>query len=320
MFVCEEQSSYLNEQQEDESVFVDLLSDSGFKIVFGDSGEEDTETNKLDSTVLKRGDLLKNMLNAFFDDRIPKITKVRFRNSEVLGKSVHHRKVIYDLYFEDGSKRRFVVEMQKDEISFMLNRIHNYTSLAHSNAMKKGKKFKHDQHAIIGVVIANFVLHENKKMPCISIIENGDMKAGAVAMDLTKIMTVELPKFNKKIDELVDDKDKYLFLLKHMGELKDIPVQFDTEEFRPIFECARIANLKKEDYMLFDEERTLERRRELVMETAVNKAVEKERKKAKEETISLLLQENCLPLERIATVMRVGIEEVLRIKNALALS
>lgn len=72
--------------------------------------------------------------------------------------------------------------------------------------------------------------------------------------------------------------------------------------------------------MLFDEERTLERRRELVMETAVNKAVEKERKKAKEETISLLLQENCLPLERIATVMRVGIEEVLRIKNALALS
>ena len=37
-------------------------------------------------------------------------------------------------------------------------------------------------------------------MPCISVIENGDMKAGIVAMDLTKIMTVELPKFNKKID------------------------------------------------------------------------------------------------------------------------
>lgn len=199
MFVQDEPSAYLK-RQEDDAVFVDLLSDTGFKIVFGDSGEEETESNKLDSTVLKRGDLLKNMLNAFFDDRIQRIAKVQFRNPEVFGKSVHHRKAVYDLYFDDGSKRRFVVEMQKDEISFMLNKIHNYTSLAHSNAMKKGKNFKHDQQAIIGMVIANFVLHENKKMPCISVIENGDMKAGIVAMDLTKIMTVELPKFNKKID------------------------------------------------------------------------------------------------------------------------
>lgn len=122
----------------------------------------------------------------------------------------------------------------------------------------------------------------------------------------------------------MDNKDKYLFLLKHMGKLKEIPVQFDTEEFRPIFECARIANLKKEDYMLIDEERTLERRRELVIETAVNKAVEKavekERKKGKEEAITALLQEDCMPIARIAAIMCVEIEEVLRIKNSLAIA
>lgn len=76
--------------------------------------------------------------------------------------------------------------------------------------------------------------------------------------------------------------------------------------------------------MLIDKERTVERRWELVLETAVNKAVEKGIKKgkeeAKEETITVLLQRNSMPVEEIATLMRVEIEEVLRIKNFLSIA
>ncbi|GAB3365612.1 hypothetical protein GCM10027566_36430 [Arachidicoccus ginsenosidivorans] len=72
--------------------------------------------------------------------------------------------------------------------------------------------------------------------------------------------------------------------------------------------------------MLIDKERTVERRWELVLETAVNKAVEKERKKGKEETITALLQRNSMPVEEIAILMHVEIEEVLRIKDSMAIS
>jgi hypothetical protein len=72
--------------------------------------------------------------------------------------------------------------------------------------------------------------------------------------------------------------------------------------------------------MLIDKERTVERRWELVMETAINKAVEKERKSWKEGAITALLQGPSMSVEEIAAVMRVEIEEVLRIKRSLAIT
>lgn len=54
---------------------------------------------------------------------------------------------------------------------------------------------------------------------------------------------VYLSKFNKNADKLKTDQDKWLFILKNMGHLKEIPPILNTEFFRPVFEAARFSNL-----------------------------------------------------------------------------
>ncbi|SDZ75740.1 PD-(D/E)XK nuclease family transposase [Arachidicoccus rhizosphaerae] len=257
----------------DEPVFINPLRDVGFKILFGNSGQHSSGANSNDKSVLKKGDLLKEMLNSFFGPKIPAITQVRFKNVEAPGATIHNRKVVYDLCFSDGSKREFIVEMQNQKISFLFNRMHNYLSRAHSLVMEKGASFDHNQTPLVGVLIANCIIHQDTRVPCISMAEFADLENGVVVTDLSKIMTIELPKFNKNLNELKDNKDVFLFLLRNLGKLKKIPPQLDTDLFRPLFEHAKIANLKKEDFMLFDEDRTWERKRQLELETALDDAV-----------------------------------------------
>ncbi|UAY53757.1 Rpn family recombination-promoting nuclease/putative transposase [Arachidicoccus terrestris] len=214
-------------REEEAGVFVNPLSDAGFKILFEKSGVSENATG------LKEGELLRDMLNAFFDERIAPINKVRYKNTELFGETINQRKTVFDIYFVDGTERNFVIEMQDERDEFMVNRARNYICRAHSNALEKGKKFEHRQAPVIGVVIANFYMHQQKEMPCISVIESAELKASLVAIELTKLVTIELPKFNKRIEDLKDKKDVYLFLLKNMGKLKEVPPQFDNDDYRP---------------------------------------------------------------------------------------
>ena len=227
--------------------------------------------------------------------------------------------------------------MQNQKIWFLLNRMHHYMSRAHSSVMEKGASFDHNQAPLVGVLIANCIVHQDRRIPCISVTEYGDMETGVVTMHLSKIMTVELPKFTKRLDELNDQKDVFLFLLKNLGRLKKIPPQLDTDLFRPLFEHAEIANLKKEDIMLIDEDRTWERKRQLEMETAIEDAVKENTKKVtqrvkKEVTqritrevslkqpcnfIKALLSKGKMNGEDIADVTGVSVDFVKKIKEGL---
>ena len=51
---------------------------------------------------------------------------------------------------------------------------------------------------------------------------------------------LELPNFNKSENELVTGLDKWLFALKHMSQLTEIPNTFTEEVFKDFFKTAEI--------------------------------------------------------------------------------
>jgi len=60
-------------------------------------------------------------------------------------------------------------------------------------------------------------------------------------------ITIELPKFNKTLRQLETRLDKWIYCIKHLGNLTKQPAEFHDEIFDELFETARINTLKDED-------------------------------------------------------------------------
>ena len=58
-----------------------------------------------------------------------------------------------------------------------------------------------------------------------------------------------MPKFNKSIDELKNRFDKWLYVIKNLAELEDIPEKLRERIFKKMFAAAEIAQLTKEELL-----------------------------------------------------------------------
>lgn len=64
--------------------------------------------------------------------------------------------------------------------------------------------------------------------------------------DKLKFIYIELPKFNKTIDQLETHLDKWLFILRHLADLSDPPPEpLQENAFNELFEVAAIANFSQ---------------------------------------------------------------------------
>lgn len=63
---------------------------------------------------------------------------------------------------------------------------------------------------------------------------------------------LELPKFDKKEDELENELDKWVYMLKHMQSLGKIPEYLDKRIFQKIFNVAEMSRLTPEQRFIHD--------------------------------------------------------------------
>ena len=74
------------------------------------------------------------------------------------------------------------------------------------------------------------------------------MKDGIPIYEKAKIILVQLGRFGKtNIDEIGDDYEKYLFLLKNMQRMIRLPERWQRPIFKKIFRVAEIAGLTDEE-------------------------------------------------------------------------
>jgi predicted transposase/invertase (TIGR01784 family) len=66
--------------------------------------------------------------------------------------------------------------------------------------------------------------------------------------DVLRYVFLELGRFKKRLWELETQFDKWMYLLKHMHEMVEIPEVFQTPEFRRLFLLAKIGNFTPEEY------------------------------------------------------------------------
>ncbi|MBR2202591.1 MAG: Rpn family recombination-promoting nuclease/putative transposase [Prevotella sp.] len=207
--------------------YIDPYTDFGFKKLFG------TELNK---------DLLISFLNALFNDAKREIKDVQYLNAEQLGDGYGDRRAVFDVYCvtEDGS--RFIVEMQKAEQEYFKDRSVYYATAPIREQAPKGKWDYHlDGVYTIGVL--NFVFPDGE-YPADSYIHEiklKDTQDNHVFYDKLTFVYLEMPKFNKREDELETMFDKWMFALRNLSRQLERPAALQERIFKRLFDQAEIA-------------------------------------------------------------------------------
>ena len=256
-----------------EDRYISLLTDFGFKRIFG------TSPNK---------DLLINFLNSIFDGT-QVITDVKYLNSEHVGDVYAERKAIFDVYCENEQGEKFIVEMQNAYQKHFKDRSLFYSTFPIREQAPKGSEWNFKLDRVYAVALLNFDLEEpafdqegiNHDVGLL------DVKTHKVFNDKLSFKYVEISKFNKTEDELVTLYDKWLYVLKNLSRLDNQPVALQEKVFTKLFTEAEIATFTPTELKEYED--SLKAYRDV--KNSIDTALERGRAEGLEEGIQKGLEE-----------------------------
>lgn len=264
-------------------VFADLRSDFMFKRAFGQ----------------------KNILISFLNSilKTDRITDVEYRNVEMLGLTKQDRKVFYDIYCHTSDNRDFVVEMQHKSQKYFRDRALYYSTYTiqkqHDEAKKAFKRklknitkpfvWDYKLYPVYVISILDYAMEHVGDWPRDKFISHYLVKEevmNEVHSDSLHFIYIELPRFNKMLENLSDESDKWTYLFNNLSKMNEIPEEFDENSFQDLFTTAKIANFTAEEIQRYTEEQKMSYDYQNCINYAVETAVEAAVKTATEKALA----------------------------------
>jgi len=300
--------------------YINPLQDFGFKKLFV------TESNM---------DLLISFLNEVFKGR-KTIVDVVFTKNEHPGDIHSEAGAIFDVLCKGDKGEHFLIEVQRAKQDNFVNRAMFYIARDISSQRPRGSdlkwKYKFSEVYLISI-IGNFTLDNKVRGQYITEFCLCDWYNGKIFHDEFGLVFIELPNFTKTQAQLKTRLDKWLDLLKNLGEMQAVPEGFQESVFKKLFSEASYSNLSKEEKMDHDRRQKYIWDNENCAEYALNESLEKglqlgkkqglqlgkkqglqlgEKKgrAEREHETALALQRLNLPLEMISAATHLSIEEI----------
>ena len=249
--------------------FADPKNDLAFKKIFGDENHKE---------------ILISFLNSVLDFKDEKeIVDITLTNPYQLPDIKELKETILDIKAKNANSEEFIVEMQKKNLGNFAKRSLYYTAKAYVQQLPsgKGKKDYEKLKKVYYIAIVNFEIFENKNYISRHLIINQE----TTKQDLKdfEFTFVELPKFNKRLNELISTVDKWIYFIKNANDLTMIPKEFQKEPFKQAFEIATQTVWSQKELEIYEYMALKEYDEENAMKTAIKNAVEKAVKEAKKE-------------------------------------
>ena len=207
--------------------YINPFTDYGFKKLFGE------EINK---------DLLLDFLNELLRDEQGLIKNLTFLKTEQIGATEIDRKAIFDIYCENEKGEKFIVELQKTKQNFFKDRTVYYSTFPIREQAKRAN-WDFELKAIYTIAILDFVFDADKYEPdkFRYDVKLTDIETKSIFYNKLTFIYLEMPKFNKTVDELVTRFDKWLYIIKNLNRLDRIPDKLREQIFDKLFATAEIA-------------------------------------------------------------------------------
>ena len=230
--------------------YVDILTEAGFKAVFG------VEKNK---------DILIDLLNVVLPAH-RRVTDLAYSTTEVPGFTMSNKSVRLDLRCTGEDGTRFIVEMQCYRQMNFFRRCVEYAAKIYDSCSERGDGHGYDIPPVYFVGLLNTgvpkfdrsdsAISKNRYMSEYTFREK---ESHEVADETILRIFVELDRFDKKLEECVSMADKWYYSLKHMGTLDRLPEELRTKMFERLFEACEIAKFTPEEKLKYEHDMITER-------------------------------------------------------------
>jgi predicted transposase/invertase (TIGR01784 family) len=259
--------------------FLDVRTDFAFKRVFG------SEQSKA---------VLLDFLNALIDFGGERITDLTIVDPYQIPLLKGMKDSYVDVKAVLSNQRKVIIEMQVLNVEGFEQRVLYNAAKLYSTQLKQADRYS-TLEPIIALTITDFVMFPDipKVISYWNLMEREFLLKYS---DDIELIFVELPKFSKQESELASITDKWLYFIKHAGELNFIPQSFTEPQLREAFDIANTAALSEEELeMQFKRHDFIRIQRSLTeglakAEEALAKA-EEEAKKAREALAQGIAQE-----------------------------
>jgi len=255
--------------------YIDILSDIGFKIVFGNRDNPE---------------LMIGLLNALLPDR--KVENIEFLGEEIRPEDISDKRVCFDIRCVEKDGRSFVVEVQKREYDYMMDRLVTYAGDPLKRMLKAGQDYAEIQPLYI-ICITNHILKfkgdtedERKKL----------VRSARICLDDTKQILSDKLYFiflqTSVVTELTEDQsflEQWAYAVRQAVKLDSKPDKLKDPYFDRMFQAAERKyindiQLQTYDYIIRDEIQ-IKYEREFAVREAVNAAVEVATKEARAQAL-----------------------------------
>lgn len=286
-----------------EERYISLLTDFGFKRIFGSAPNKD---------------LLISFLNSLFDGE-QVITDVRYLNSENVGDVFAERKAIFDVYCENEKGEKIIVEMQNAFQQFFKDRSLFYSTFPIREQAPKGNDWNFKLKRVYTVAFLNFDMREESfdQEDINHDVGLLDKKTHRVFNDKLTFKYLEITKFNKTEEELITLYDKWLYVLKNLSRLAHRPSTLKEKIFTKLFEEAEIAKFTPKELKEYEDSLKAYRDIKNSLDTALEKGRAEGREKGRAEgraegklEVAQKMVAAHLPIEMIVEMTGLDEEEI----------
>jgi len=235
--------------------YVDPLLDLSFKRIF---------------SVDQNRDLLIAFLNEVFKGR-KRIVDLTYNKNEHHGNNKEEGSAIFDLLCTGDQGEKILIEVQNGRPVNFKKRAIFYTSRLISEQAPKGEmdKWKYDITEVYFLAILDEKLKVGEEYfqdICLCNRKTREIfyeGLGYTFIELSKRRSPHENKnnnkqheyFGKTVDELESDLDRWLYSLKYLGEMDDMPLQLQNNAvFEKLYNIAEYSNMTPEEQEIYDRE------------------------------------------------------------------
>ena len=240
--------------EEPQKRYVNLLSNAGFKAVFGDRGNDD---------------VIMSILNTLLPVH-RKVTHIQCLPTEYQGPTLAGKEFRYDFMCTGQDGATFIVEVERQDDSYWFKRCVSYAARAYDKHNKKGHNYDVQPVYLIGLMGID-VPHPDPKLlgDCyITEYTFREKNCHDLLDETIFIIFAELTRFQKTLEECESDLDKMCYIIKHGGGLTDQPSKLRSQKYDRVFEACEIAAFSKEKRTQYENDMMEERELNSKLETA----------------------------------------------------
>ena len=219
-------------------IFIDPFSDRGFKHLF----------SKPESKFA-----LMSLLNSVLEGREAPIVDIEYVNTEQIPEYANGRKTVFDIYCITKVGEHIIIEVQSTYQKYYIDRLIHYMTKPILRQEIKGKW----NYKLKKIYVVSFLDHRMKPPLMISkqVVSSAGFYLDRTLEKLTDKLAfifIEAYNFHKTENDLKTMQDRWLYTLKHMRELDEVPASLQREPFTEIFERARISNMTEKEIEQID--------------------------------------------------------------------